>query len=253
MELEKFIKDYNLITTLSATGEDMCSSKYENLEVNIDNSISLYSIIENFNHEYNKFNKDLKKLQKLDIGKKINFEYYCSSNNSSYKELVIYIDEPYNIDSQGEFVYLIENKNCIFYEIKKDNPIEIDKDKTGKIKIEKSIIIDYLGLCEKYKLFLMAYRYLKQSFIFGDGCTTLFSKIDGDIFGRLKEFEFSFGKGYMNTSYFVSCSAKLGKLQVLQKGQTIIDSKDYGEVDKEKLLKKIYIDKSYLLTKIQKN
>ena len=64
MNFEKFIKEFNLVTTLTITDrKEFCRVNPKFKETDYSNSINFYQLVESFNKLYLEFEKDYKEIK----------------------------------------------------------------------------------------------------------------------------------------------------------------------------------------------
>ena len=217
MNLEKFIYEFNLASTMvSKDNVDWACilNNKINKEIDYENSISFYNLVDSFNKSYLKFKNDYNKLDKWNLGKYIQVldVYSKEGEDGLYRSLVIYIDSPdkkicdydetllYIVEKNGDIYGRITNNLNYFDKNYYNKKIDIDKDKASK----------YLDFFLKHKLFFDAYDFFKIRTILGNGTTMIFSKIDGDLFDEYLKFELSFGNAFFNYEDYIKVVFELG-------------------------------------------
>ena len=248
--LNDLIKEFNLLYTDTLTRDNFCrvGFDYKKELVNLKNSITLYKLISEFNKNYTKFIADYKALDKFDFGEYIEIIGFRKRDND--KELWIWA--PDVIGKGDSIIKMVEKDNQIFTIC--TNHIWNDKYYCIKLDYDKNKVKSYLDLFEKYENFLNQYKYLKHQMIFGDGCTTMFSKIDGELLEQLKSFEICLGNNYFNDYDHIKIPINLGKDIEIDYSKVDLDINTIDEQtkkeDAEKILKKVYINKKYLEKKV---
>lgn len=261
MDLEAFIYKYNLVSTLTITDIiELCHvlNKKENRAIDYSNSINLYHLVTTFNKLSNYFQKDYQTLNPITLGENVELLNFYHHENDNYRCLTIYINNPNEqICNEDEtLLYLIEKDGKITSII--TNGINyFDKDYYKKeINIDEEIVKKYLDLGEKYSLFIDAYHTLKNKFIFGDGTTVLFSKINGELFEKITSFEITFGNHYFNTEDYINVPIKLGETPVIDypNSKVILDLEEQENKKEiiDELLEKLFINKDKLPELYQK-
>lgn len=113
MNLERFIYEINLVTTLTITNSmEWAYTLNNNIDKKIDysNCISLYDLALLFNKFYLLFKDDYEKLPKLDLGEEIEFWQYYSFDD--FRRMRIYIWEPKkNVCDNYEAFLILEEEN----------------------------------------------------------------------------------------------------------------------------------------------
>ena len=241
MNLEKFMYEFNLASTMVAKDNVdwacILNNKI-NKEIDYENSISFYNLVDSFNKLYLKFKNDYDKLDKWNLGKYIQVldVYSKDEENGLYRSLVIYIDEPDKdiCDYDETLLYIIEKNGDIYGRIT-NNLNYFDKNYYNKIiDIDKDKASKYLDFFLKYKLFIDAYDFFRIRTILGNGTTMIFSKIDGDINDKNCKFELSFGNYFFNYEDYIKVVFELGnELRinyddsiVIFESKTVDDKKD---------------------------
>ena len=105
-----------------------------------------------------------------------------------------------------------------------------------KVELDENLVKKYLDFLEKYECFLQSYYNLRNKFIFGNGTTVLFSRIEGEILEKLKTFTIAFGNNYFITADSIRILFNLGETLNI----------DYNLCEIEMDLKKIENKKEYI-------
>lgn len=258
MDLTDFIYDFNLSTT--GTVKDIyewCQivNSGRKGEIDYKNSVSLYDIVDYFNTAYLAYRLEKDELKKVlsSLGEKIKYGYHSVSEDFSV--LVLDVVHPY--------VRVLDAKRAIISFVSKDDELYVRADngrnwydkkyKSKHVDIDQSSVRNCLNIVSRHDLFLESYAELKDKFVFGNGTTVMFSKIDGDIIDELSTFTISFGNSYMNTHDFIEIKIKLGDEVVIlyDESKVEISSKEIKEDDEKKriideLLRSIYINSDNL-------
>lgn len=211
MDLKKFIYEFNLVSTLTLKDkEQLCYVDDLKKEIDYSNSISLYDLAFLFNKQYLYFEKDYKRLEKYDFGEYISFLRFAKNEKSRY--LIIYISNPNkDICKQEEtLLYLVENENKTYSFVTNDINCYDPKYYKIDVKLSSDVVKRYLDFGERQELFLQSYNFLKNKFIFGNGTTVLFSKINGRVLERLESLVISFGNVYFNAEDYANIVLKIG-------------------------------------------
>ena len=246
--LEDLIKEFNLLYTDTLTRDNFCRVGFDSKKelVNLKNSITLYKLISEFNKNYNEFIADYNALDKFDFKEYIEIIGFRKRDN--YKELWIWA--PDVIGKGDSIIKMVEKDNQIFTICTNDANSEYEKYYCTKLAYDKNKVKAYLDLFEKYEKFLNQYKYLKHQMIFGDGCTTMFSKIEGELLENLNTFKVCLGNNYFNTYDFIEIFVNLGKDIEIDYSKVDLDINTIDEQtkkeDAEKILKKVYINKKRL-------
>ena len=114
-----------------------------------------------------------------------------------------------------------------------------------------------MDFVQKYNLFLESYYDLKNKFIYGDGTTVLFSRINGEIFDELKTFELSFGNVYFNSKDNINVIFNLGKNFSIDYdvSKVVLEQEEVKEDKKEsidKLVNNLFVDSMRLTPMYEK-
>lgn len=251
MSLEKFIYHFNLSTTLNVKDvRELCckvnSGVIETLD--LSNSISFYHLVDSFNKLNNLFRKDYSNLKSLNVGEKVELIRY--SGYDDFKCLTIYVEGVNKdiVDDYDTIMYIVEDKGKV-YSVVTNNINPLDENFYRKeVRLDENLMREYLVFGEKYSLFFDSYNKLKNEFIFGNGTTVLFSKINGE-FPSFNEFELAFGNHFFNGEDYINVLFKLGdKLEIdYDKSEVKLFTVDYDEENKKEvidsLVNSLYINK----------
>lgn len=246
MDLTNFIYDFNLATTMTAKDVyEVCTiiNAGRKKDIEYQDSLSLYEIVERFNQVYQDYLLDIDTLKEVfnPLGKNVLYGYHSLSEGFAW--LVLDVVEPAKevFDAQHAVVNFI-NRNDDEYFVNADNgERRFSKDFISKgVDIDKENIKKCLDIIRNHDLLLDSFRELRNKFVFGNGTTVVFSKIDGDVFDRLTTFTLSFGNSYMNSSDFLEVKFRLGKKLKILYGSSKVAIEDEEIKDKDE--KKIIID-----------
>ena len=211
MNFERFIKEFNLATTLTITDrKEFCRVNPKFNEIDYSNSISFYQLVELFNKLYLEFEKDYKEI-KQGLGEYMFFSGFYQYDNTRYA--MIYLDNPIKeiCDYEETLLNITETDGKFESFITNDiNPF--DKNFYRKsVELDEELSKQYLDFLQKHDCFLQSYYLLKNHFIFGNGTTVLFSSIEGELLEKLKTFVLSFGNNYFNTADSIEILFNLGE------------------------------------------
>lgn len=258
MDLTNFIYDFNLATTMTE------GDVYEIVRVinggrkkaiNYDESVSLYDIASKFNESYLDFTKDMNDLKSklMNLGEKVTYEYHTLSDD--FASVIFQVINPRKEVFDGDYAIVTLVYNNGVFNARVDNGRRYaDKEfKCKGVNMSENDIEACLDIVRKYDYFLEAFRELRNKFVFGNGTTVIFSKIEGDIFDKLTEFTLSFGNSYMNSSDFLEVKFKLGEDFKILFGKSKVEMDDEILADKnekkrviDELLKDIYVNSEKL-------
>lgn len=251
MDLEKFIYAFNLLTTLTIADRkelyNLINNK-NNKEIDYSNSINFYKLVELFNKQYIIFKKEYEKLEKINFGEYIRFFNFGVSGSDRY--LGIYIsglNKEISDKYDSTILYLFEENGTINSYITNDiNPFSKEYYRE-EIRFDNNLLKNYLDFVQKYNLFLESYYDLKNKFIYGDGTTVLFSRINGEIFEELKTFELSFGNVYFNSEDNINVIFNLGENFSIDYdvSKVVLEQEEVKEAKKEsidKLVNNLFVD-----------
>ena len=246
-ELDKFIKEMNLVFTNTLTRDDFCVVDFDldKQEINYNNSISLYELLNKFNTVYQKFKTEYNNLN-INLAEKIDFVSY--SKKEDYRCLGLYLQNPLMANYKETMFYLRNDKE--------KSMAFITNNSFGKyyyykiIEIEDIKIIEILDLFEKYEDLFNIYNYLKNQLVFGDSTNVLLTRIDGDIFKNITNFKLYIGQLYFNYTNNISIDVNIeDELKInSDKVEAELKSNTYPLTDEDvnKILTKTYINKKYL-------
>jgi len=257
MNLERFIYEFNLASTMvvkdNVEWAYVLNNKIDK-ELDYDDSISFYHLVDSFNKLYLKFKNDFDKLDKWKLGEyiKVLDVYSNEDENDLYRSLVIYIDNPDKIicDYDETLLYVVENNREIYGRIT-NNLNYFDKNYYNrKIDIDKDKASKYLDFFLNYKLFIDSFDYFRNRTIFGNGTTMIFSKIDGDIFDSGCKFELSFGNAFFNYEDYIKVVFELGSELRINYDDSMVKVESNMIDDKkdiiDRLINNLYIHKCRL-------
>ena len=216
-KLDKYIKKCNLVFTDSVNILDFCRVDFDidKAEVNYVDSINLLHLVSSFNELYLSFKKEYDELDKLNLGKTIEilgFEKF-DYNGDSYRNLILYIDNPIVTNREYTILYLREINGEVKPFITNDINVFDKKYYRENVEINNDIAKKYLDLFEKYSLLLETYNHLKNNRIFGDGTNSIFTVIDNyssNLLEGLKTFKLSFCSEYFDAEYYAEFLINLG-------------------------------------------
>lgn len=257
MDLERFIYSFNLVTTLTIkdSKEWVCILNNENeKEIDYSNSINLYHLVESFNRYYCFFKNDYQSLTKLNLGTEMEILKFNSvtSNSDSYRDLIIYIDTPnkYVCNHYEALLYLSSHNEKIQSYITNGLNCWDDCYYRKELELDEKTCKEYLDFGDKYGLLIDSYDFLRNKFIFGNGCTVLFSKINGKLNGMLNDFVITFGNLYFNSEDYIEVVFKLGEdLSIdYDTSKVIFNNLEYTDKKDiiDKLINNLYISRSKL-------
>ena len=249
MDLERFIYAFNLSTTLTVHDVyEKCSviNNGRSKDINYADCVSLYDVVSTFNKSYLDYSKDTDRFRKIlsELGEEVNYISHKISRDYSFLWLEVY--KPFNIEGDYALVYFI-NDNGNFYAT-----INNGKRLSSKNYMIKTLELDTTSECldivSRNDLFLEGYADLKDKFIFGDGTTVLFSKVNGDLLDSFETFTLTFGNSYMNSCDFIEVKFRLGEdFKILyDHSKVVLYDEEITNIDKKKsiineLLSGIYI------------
>ena len=198
-ELDKFIKEINLVFTNTIQAIDFCRVDFdlEKQKVNYENAINMYKLVSSFNKLYLSFKKEYNDLEKLELGKDLqilNFNQF-TIDKEHHRIIDIYITNPIICDHNYTILSICEKNNHIYSFISnRTNPFDKEFYKKD-IQLDVNICKKYLDLFEKYQLLFETYNQFKNKFVYDDGINILCTKIEGNFLKELTGFEISFGQG----------------------------------------------------------
>lgn len=259
MDLTNFIYDFNLATTCTVRDAyELCQIINEGREKEIDykTSVSLYDIVERFNTAYLAYSLESDEFKNIlsSLGKDVIYGYHSISEGFAWLILDVFNPSFDAFDRRQAIVNFI-NRNVDEYFVNVDNgERRFSKDFRSKgVDIEEEKIKICLDIVRRHDLFLESFRELRNKFVFGNGTTVVFSKIDGDVLGNLSTFTLTFGNSYMNSSDFIEVKFRLGeKLKILYRSSkvTLDDEEIKEKADKKRiideLLSGIYVNSEKL-------
>lgn len=255
-KLDNYIKECNLVFTDTIDRLDFCRVDFDIDKIKVDyvDSINLLHLVSSFNKLYLSFKKEYDELDKLNLGKTIkilSFEKF-DYNGDNYRNLILYIDNPFITNHEDTLLYLREINGEIKPFITNNiNPFD-EKYYRERVKLNNDIAKKYLDLFEKYGLLLETYNHLKNNQIFGDGTNFIFTVIDNgnsNLLEGLKTFKLSFGSAYFDAEYYAEFLINLGDNFGLDcdNCKLILDCENI-KTDEEvcrKVLNNVYLNRKY--------
>ncbi len=258
MDLTNFIYDFNLATTCTTKDvKEECQiiNEGRNVVINYDNCVSLYDIVERFNNSLLEFGKDKKEFKKIlsSLGEKVVYGFHTVSDEFTCLSLDVYNPAPEVFDESRAIVKFIDNDGTCYASANNGRNVFDQKYKSNSVQIDEEDVEACLGIVNKHDLFLESFRELQNKFVFGNGTTVVFTKIDDDILGKVTTFTLTFGNAYMNTSDFLEVKIRLGEhLEVLYGKSGVLmqdeEIKDIAEKKKiiDELLRGFYVNSDKL-------
>ena len=192
-KIDEYIKWCNL--DLTNPDEDYDDESFANdVQINYDNCVSLFSLASSFNSLYISFKKELDRLPKLDIGSKVDVIKFLKrksyrnlkhelvlDNVKESRKLELFICNPIFADlpagTKSTYFYLEEQDDQIVA-YATNNLYHDDSFFIKDVDFDKKIAKQYLDLFEKYNLLLEIYHSLKGCILYGNGDTMLSINID---------------------------------------------------------------------------
>lgn len=254
MDLSTFIYDFNLVTTLTVKDiYEICSAinNGRKTKINYQNCISLYDLVEIFNKSYMKYMEDKDNLKNIlsQLGKEIRYCHHTVSDD--FTSICLEVMETYpNIFSEKYSIVYFVNNDGNYYVSANNGKRMFDKQyKSTIVDLDECSIMSCLDLVKKHNLFLESLRDLEEKFVFGNGTSVLFTKIDGDMFDKLSTFTLTFGNSYMNSTDYIEVKFRLGESleivydesKVTMNDEEILDSEIKKKIINE-LISEIYIN-----------
>lgn len=216
MELNDFIYDFNLVTTLNGKREGKID---RTKEIDLSNSISIYDVVKEFNDLYLNFKKEYDILNPqsirfnkifykefmniLDLYKlqtnPLKFAWYRTYEND--KELAIITNYKGN-DTILSFIKIDNKYYCLINDYSYnflDLYDKLDGEKQNISGENLYIVKKYLKLASKYQNLIYSYYTLNNELLFGNGITTIHTKIEGNLFSGLNSFIITCGNIWFNS------------------------------------------------------
>ena len=257
MNLERFIYEFNLASTMAVENNvewGYVLNNEINKEIDYENSISFYNLVESFNKLYLRFKNDYAKLDNWNLGEYIEILDVYSNEKSGnlYRSLVIYIGNPNKeiCEYDETLLYLCEENGKLTGRIT-NNLNFFDKDYYNKeILIDENMVRNYLDFFLKYKSFIETFNFFSNINIFGNGTTMIFSKIDGNLFDNISKFELAFGNAFFNYEDYINVVFKLGDKLIINYDDCLVKlQSSYIENNKEiidTLIHSLYLNRCKL-------
>lgn len=258
MGLSRFIYDFNLFSTLTVADIYEGCSIINNgrvKEIDYGNCVSLYDVVERFNKSYLDFLKGSCQFREIISSLGEDVSYASHSVSDDFISLCLDVSKPCSdiFDEAYAEVYLVNNcGNC--YAFANNGRRRFDEGyKCNSVNVDSDSIGICLDIVKNNNLFLGAYRDLKNKFVFGNGTTVIFSKIEGELLDGLTTFTLTFGNSYMNSTDFIEVKFRLGEnLEILyDESKVELGDEEITDMDKKRevikeLLSGIYVNSDKL-------
>ena len=259
MDLTTFIYDFNLATT--GTAKDVyerCQiiNSGRKKEIDYRTSVSLYDVVDRFNTAYLAYTLESDEFKNIlkSLGKEVIYGYHSISEGFALLILDVF-DPSFEAFEDRQAIVNFINRNNDEYFVNAENGERrfSEKFRSKGVDIAEEKIKVCLDIVREHDLFLESFRELKNKFVYGNGTTVVFSKIDGDVMNELSTFTLTFGNAYMNSSDFIEVKFRLGeKLRILYGSSKVtLDDEEIKEKSKKKqiideLLSGIYVNSDKL-------
>lgn len=216
MDLSNFIYDFNLVTTLTVRDiYESCSAinNGRKIKINYQNCISLYGLVEIFNKSYMKYIEDKDNFKNIlsQLGKEIRYCHHSVSDDFTSICLEVFETYPNIFSEKYSIVYFVNNDGNYYVSANNGRRMFDKQYKSTRVDLDECSIISCLDFAKKHNLFLEGLRDLEEKFVFGNGTSVLFTKIDGDMFDKLSTFTLTFGNSYMNSTDYIEVKFRLGE------------------------------------------
>lgn len=254
MDLSTFIYDFNLVTTLTVRDIYECCSAINNgrkIKINYQNCISLYGLVEIFNKSYMKYIEDKDNFKNIlsQLGKEIRYCHHSVSDDFTSIYLEVFETYPNIFSEKYSIIYFVNNDGNYYVSANNGRRMFDKQYKSTRVDLDECSIISCLDFVKKHNLFLEGLRDLEEKFVFGNGTSVLFTKIDGDMFDKLSTFTLTFGNSYMNSTDYIEVKFRLGESleiiydesKVTMDDEEILDSEIKKKIINE-LISEIYIN-----------
>lgn len=259
MNLNNQIYDFNLAFTNTVSDVyEICRviNNGRTKEIDLNDSVSLYDIVKKFYDERKAFNIEKDTLLELfnRLGDKVSYIHHSISDD--FESLSLEVSKPFTcvFDSSYSIATLVRYHDE--YHVMIDNGFNMHDKRYKKkdVEFDAEMLKKYFDFLERHDLFLESFRELQNKFIFGNGTTVLFSKIDGDLFDDDNIFTISFGNNYFNTYDFIEIKFRLGEsLEILyDQSKVVIREEEVNSIEEcrriiDELLNSVYLNREYLM------
>lgn len=217
-KIKRWTKELSLGFTKSISMKEYHENinNIDNIDVkNMEESISIYNLINSFNKLYISFKHDLDKLEKMPFEKSIrDLSFFESKDKNKY--LTLLIENPAFYDDEKILLEIKEENNIVNTYI--TNGLSAGEDyffDEIDLGIDESIFKLYLDLFQKHQLFLELYRFLNNKFISsGISCSGINTKIDcieKNLFSGLSSMNIFIGNDAINNEEKCEVSVNLGE------------------------------------------
>lgn len=247
MDLERFIYDFNLVSTLTAKDVYECCDIINNgreRDINYQDCVSLYELVSKFNESYLEYAKDINSLKEIFnlLGRDVVYGNHCVSGDFTFLLLRVFGINSNIFDEDYAEVYFAKSKDEFYVSLNNGKRWTDSEYKYEVVSFNIETIKKCLDIVCKNNLFLEGYRDLSSKFVFGNGTSVIFTKIEGDLFERLDTFTLTFGNSYMNREDFIEVKFKLGdELVILYDESKVIlyDEEIVNLEEKKKIIQEL--------------
>ena len=260
MDIKRFLYDFNLASTKTTTSiEEQCIAVNSGckLPINFENSTSFYDLVTQFNQAYQEF------LPTLDVLKQIlkkfgaNTRYgYSHQYENDQLSLAFEVINPYPsiFPEDWAAIYITKNGENIRAVASNNLPYADKRSKTIEVtSIEEEDLKTLMDIMGHHHLIVEAFAKFKNEFLFGNGTNVIFTKVEGEVFDKLKTFNLTFGNQFFNTTDYIEMKFRLGvPLEILYDESKIIlhDQEITDKQEKIQLInemhQEIYVNNSIL-------
>lgn len=246
-EIIECIKIFNMGSTIKI--RDRKNANYNSeLNINYDENINIGDILTIFINEYLNFKEEYDKLPKLTGYNELTFISYGEYEKIKSISLDFYDNNKIMKSRNGYLILSLEEENGkysshIFNDFLGTEFKEIDAN------IDSQIVKQYLDLFKKYKKLIDAYNYFsKKTIIFGNGYSSLFVDIQGEILDNLNSFKITFGNDILNKEMWIELNVEISnKSKFIDKKIKVLKEEIKPASENiEYILKNTYLNKEYL-------
>ena len=254
--IDACIKSFNIPLTNTLEREDFFRIDYdlERIDINYNDCISLYDLINSFNKMHLAFKKEFSELEKLDLGKEISVVDFTKYDDE-LRVLDLAVYKPKASNENYLYLYLREINGVSMPYITNDKgSIHSENYYKSNVKIPAKTVKKYLDLFEKYQVLFELYKHLKNKIVFNNGThflNTRICSIDSNFLDEMDSFKVTLNASYhMMPGDHIDLSVNLGNIfGVSEEECNIIIGDEDIEPTVElctDILKRIYIHNNYL-------
>lgn len=153
-----FTNTRNLQAISNGAWDNRVKERFDSLPINTSDAVTVGLIMQRFNDLYLAFINDLNKLERFNIAKEIDFEYFTNKNNNRYAQFHL-DNQSFNSDYSGSMKLYItdENNNIDAYTMPLNSGFGV---KIPFNMYDSTLLREYLDLFDKHSELIQMYMIL---------------------------------------------------------------------------------------------